>query len=316
MASRIVTRRQTTAGAVEAAAATHAAEVAAVLAPRLAEAAGEGEAPMDVLALQNRLGAVLRSHRQALEAADSAHIEELRDDIGPRDRRDAAVASLHDRVSRVRGTVETVFGAGASNRLFAIRGLTSRNPEVLRRQAERILARLRDESKPLPAPEVSWLAVDPAAWAAEIEPAHTELVTALREVYADRRRAETTFRLKQEALAAHNRAYVAVTSIDCTGSPDSTPTSSAYARPCRKARRSRTTCSRTSRCRTAPAPRARATRRRRRRSRSRSRPARPVRARRRPATPAPPASAPPPDVRPYFSLSRRRPPRPAPAFSC
>lgn len=213
MASRIVTRRQTTAGAVEAAAATHAAEVAAVLAPRLAEAAGEGEAPMDVLALQNRLGAVLRSHRQALEAADSAHIEELRDDIGPRDRRDAAVASLHDRVSRVRGTVETVFGAGASNRLFAIRGLTSRNPEVLRRQAERILARLRDESKPLPAPEVSWLAVDPAAWAAEIEPAHTELVTALREVYADRRRAETTFRLKQEALAAHNRAYVAVTSI-------------------------------------------------------------------------------------------------------
>jgi hypothetical protein len=213
MASKIVTRRQTTASAVEAAAATHAAEVSAALATQLDDLATEGEAPIDLEALQLRLGRVLQFQRQAMEAADSAHIEELRDDIGPRERRDAAVAALHDRVSRVRGTVETVFGTGASLKLFAIRGLTSRNPEVLRRQAEHIMDRLRDESKPLPEPDVTWLAVDPAAWLGEIEPAHAELVAALRDVYADRRRAEVTFRLKQEALDTHNRTYVAVTSI-------------------------------------------------------------------------------------------------------
>jgi hypothetical protein len=212
MPSRTVTRKQGTASLVEAAAVTHAAEVAERLTGRLG-AAGEGEPPLDLVALQNRLGSVLQAEREAMEGADSAHIEELRDDIVPRERRDAAVGALHDRVSRVRGTVETVFGAGASNRLFAIQGLTSRNPEVLRRQAERIVVRLRDESKPLPQPDVTWLAVDPAAWAAEIEPAHAELVAALRAVYADRRRAETTFRLKQEALDAHNRTYAAVTSI-------------------------------------------------------------------------------------------------------
>lgn len=213
MPSRTVTRRQSTASAVEAAAATHAEEAAVRLAPRFAAVAAESDPPIDLLAFQNRLGGILQAERVAMEAADSAHIEELRDDIGPRERRDAAIASLHDRVSRVRGTVETVFAAGASNRLFAIRGLTSRNPEVLRRQAERMLERLRDTSKPLPEPEVTWLAVDPAAWAAEIEPAHAELLAALRDVYADRRRAETSFRLKQEALDAHNRTYAAVTSI-------------------------------------------------------------------------------------------------------
>lgn len=213
MPSRLVTRKQSNASAIEAAAATHAAEVAEKLTARMAAVAGEGEPALDLVALQNRLGSILRADREAMEAADSAHIEELRDDIGPRERRDAAIEALHDRVSRVRGTVETVFGAGASNRLFAINGLTSRNPEVLRRQAERIVARLRDASKPLPEPEVTWLAVDPEAWAAEIEPAHAELLASLRAVYADRRRAETTFRLKQEALDTHNRTYMAVTSI-------------------------------------------------------------------------------------------------------
>jgi uncharacterized membrane protein YccC len=148
-----------------------------------------------------------------MEAADSAHIEELRDDIDPRERRDAAVLALHERVSRVRGTVETVFGPGSSQKLFALKGITSRNPEVLRRQAERILDRLRNEAKPLPEPQVSWVAVEPAVWAAEIDPALAELVAALRAVYADRRRAETTFRRKQEAIDEHNRTYAAVTSI-------------------------------------------------------------------------------------------------------
>jgi uncharacterized membrane protein YccC len=84
---------------------------------------------------------------------------------------------------------------------------------VLRRQAERILDRLRNEAKPLPEPQVSWVAVEPAVWAAEIEPALAELVAALRAVYADRRRAETTFRREQEAIDEHNRTYAAVTSI-------------------------------------------------------------------------------------------------------
>jgi hypothetical protein len=213
MASRTVTRRQTTAGSVEAAAAEHAVEAAEKVTARLGIAGEEDTSAVDFVALQSIFARALRADREAMEAADSAHIEELRDDIEPRERRDAAVGALYDRVSEVRATVETVIGAGASRKLFAIEGLTSRNPEVLRRQAERILDRLRDDAKPMPEPVASGVVVEPAVWAAEIEPAHAELVAALRAVYADRRRAETTFQRKQEALDEYNRTYGAVTSL-------------------------------------------------------------------------------------------------------
>ena len=188
MASRTVTRKQTTAGSVEAAAAEHAVEAAEKVAARLGIVVEEGTSAVDFVALQSFFARALQADREAMEAADSAHIEELRDDIEPRERRDAAVGALYERVSEVRATVETIIGAGASRKLFAIEGLTSRNPEVLRRQAERILERLRDESKPLPEPVARGVVVEPEVWAAEIEPALAELVAALRAVYADRRR--------------------------------------------------------------------------------------------------------------------------------
>jgi hypothetical protein len=213
MASKTVIRRQGTAGLVEAAAAQHAAEVAERLHARAAALIGDEAAAFDWVALQTLLARMLEADREALEAADSAHIEELRDDIAPRERRDAAIEALHERVSRVRGIVEIVFGPGSSLKLFAVKGLTWRNPEVLRRQAGQVLSRLRDASRPLPEPRSTWMVSDPAAWAAEIESALAELVDALREVYADRRRAESTFRLKRRALDSHNRTYAAVTSV-------------------------------------------------------------------------------------------------------
>lgn len=208
MASKTVTRIQATAKAVEAAAATHADEVMSRLAPLLTP-----DGPTDLATLQRRLGEILQDERQALQAADAAHIEEQRDDIRPRKRRDAAVAVLHDRVSRARGAVEMTFGAGASNELFAIKGLTSHNPEDLLRQAEQILTRLRDDPPLSPEPGLEGVALDPQAWVTVLEPAHAELVAALAEVHADRRRAERTFRLKHEALARHNTIYSAVTAV-------------------------------------------------------------------------------------------------------
>jgi hypothetical protein len=106
--------------------------------------------------------------------------------------------------------VAALYGAGADARLFALRGRTGRNPELLRRQAARVLARLRDVERPLPPPRTAWLHADPSAWAAELAPALAELEAALAAVHADRRRAEATHRAKQEALDRYDRTYTAV----------------------------------------------------------------------------------------------------------
>jgi hypothetical protein len=211
MASRQVTRRQAVAGAVEAAANEHAVEVAQRVERRLAELRGSVGAGLDLGRLQEALGELLAADRRALEAADAAHIEELRGDAETRERRDAATARLHEHLSRLRATVAALYGAGADARLFALRGRTGRNPEVLRRQAARVLARLRDVERPLPAPRTEWLKADPSTWAAELAPALAELEAALGAVHADRRRAEATHRAKQEALDRYDRTYTAVT---------------------------------------------------------------------------------------------------------
>jgi hypothetical protein len=209
----MVTRRQGRSSAVEAAARKHAGEVARRLAPRFAGTGSDGEGEAVLGLLQERLERILRADREALEAADRAHIEELREDGEARRRRDAAVALVYSHVSRLRGMVETLFGAGAGARVFALRGETSRNPQVLRRQAERVVARLRDTAEPLPGPMLAGVAVDPEDWAAGIEPALGELKAALPQVDHDRRQAEATLCRKREALERHDRTYAAVTSI-------------------------------------------------------------------------------------------------------
>lgn len=210
MESRQVTRRQKVAGAVEAAANEHAAEVAQRVERRLVELPGAVGAGLDLGRLQEALGELLARDRRALEAADAAHVEELRGDIETRERRDLAAARLHELVSRLRTSVAALYGAGADARLFALRGRTGRNPELLRRQAAAVLARLRDAERPLPPPPASWLHADPSAWAAELAPALAELEAAHAAVHADRRRAEATRRARQEALDRYDRTYTAV----------------------------------------------------------------------------------------------------------
>jgi hypothetical protein len=212
MTSTKIARRQRDAGMVAAAAREHAAEAAERVEPLLARVAAEGEA-FGLQRLQEALGLLLDDARRALEVADGAHIEEERDDIAARERRDRAAATLHQRLVGVRAACDRVYGPGADTRLLGLRGRTARHPEELRLQARRVIHRLRDPEAPLPPPPALALAPDPSSWAAHLEGPLTDLETALRRVHRDRRARETTLCAKHEAIRRFDRTQSAVTSL-------------------------------------------------------------------------------------------------------
>jgi hypothetical protein len=212
MTSTAIARRQRDAGMVAAAAREHAAEAAERVEALLAAVAPDGEL-FALDRLQEALGLLLDDTSGALAAADGALVEEERDDVAARERRDRAAGALHERLVCVRAACDSVYGPGAGRRVLGLRARTPRHPKALRLEAWRVIDRLRDAGKPLPAPPMAALAPDPASWAAHLEEPLADLEAALRQVRLDRRARESTLLARRRALRRVDRTQSAVTTL-------------------------------------------------------------------------------------------------------
>ncbi|MEM7050325.1 MAG: hypothetical protein AAF604_11735 [Acidobacteriota bacterium] len=207
MPSKMVTDRQKSSLAVEAAASTHAAEVAATLTSRLAEWTEGEETVPDLELLQRLLGRLLAARRAAMVAADESHLDELADDSEPRRLRDERADKLRVNLRALRDLAEGLFGEGQGQAL-GLEGPVSADPVVLERQARRAMERLADESVPLPPTRMPSLQVDRADWLQVLEPDLTALADALAQVARERREAESSLLTKQGRIAEYDEAFL------------------------------------------------------------------------------------------------------------
>lgn len=119
MLSKLVSEREQSARAVDAAFGTHGPVVAGKLVALLSEAADPAESRPEVDILLSALRRRLERAQVAMTAADRAHTLELGDDAAVRDARDVAKASVLSLVTSIRLSLTSRFGSDFGGRLGA-----------------------------------------------------------------------------------------------------------------------------------------------------------------------------------------------------
>jgi hypothetical protein len=205
MASRLIVTRQQLTSALHAAFTAFAGETSPVLGERLAPFLDDEDSGFDFGALQGALARMIAASVDQLVAADKAHLDELTGDGAPRHERDRRVQAVRAKLIDVRRIAAGLFGLARAREIVAVDGATAEQPELLWRQAEHTMSRLRDPDLQLPPASTGAVTFNAAALADELEP----LVTALREAIdgceLDVRQAALTLQVKQEAMAEHDR---------------------------------------------------------------------------------------------------------------
>src|SRR5262245_54706265 len=206
MASKQVTDREKSTRSVAAAAETYAAEVGAGFARELTPHLKGGEALPDVALLARLIGRKLQADTAALVAADFAHEQELSDDDGPREARDAAAAKLRSVLVDARAAIDASHGPSALT-LLGLGQAVPVDPSVLATTAASVAKALRDAAIKLPKPKRAGLKVDRAAFADEIDADLPVLKKALATVAKEEREKEGTQRVKNAAMAQNDATF-------------------------------------------------------------------------------------------------------------
>lgn len=204
MASRLVVLRQRLAKSLHAAFAGFGEVVTPVIAERFAPFLAEGEPVFDFAQLQRVLQAMGEATFDAMVAADKAHLDELGNDVAPREERDEAVAGVRRKLIDVRQMLTGLFGGARTAEIVAVDGDTARQPELLWRQGEHTLSHLRDPELRLPEAKTDSIVFEPQKLAGELEPLVSRLRAAIDRTELDRRVAATTHKVKTEAIAEHD----------------------------------------------------------------------------------------------------------------
>ncbi len=204
MASKLIIQRQKAAGASRAALSVFDDEVTPALGERLSAFLKPGEAAFDFHLLQAVLERMVAASLHTLIDADKAHLDETAGDGTSRHQRDGAVWALRRKLVEIRGIVKGLFGAKHAAEIVAIDGRTAMQPDLLWRQGEHTLDRLRAPELQLPEATTKAVGFDRSQLGDELEP----LVTALRQttdtVELDRQQAATTLATKKAAMAEHD----------------------------------------------------------------------------------------------------------------
>lgn len=204
MASILVVLRQRLTAAIFAAIQAFGEKVTPALNKRIEPFLEGGETAFDFVLLQHMLGRMISASLKRLVEADKAHLDELTDDIAPRLARDAAVAALRQKLIEIRRIVQGLFGLKRAVEIVAVEGSTAEQPELLWRQGEHTLVRLRDPKLRMPAASTSSVALDPLRLADELEPKVSAVRSAIDAIELEQRQAAASLKLKQEAMAEHD----------------------------------------------------------------------------------------------------------------
>lgn len=204
MESRLILLRQRIAAAIHAAVGTHGEELAPALTARVEPFLEEGETPFDFLLLLRVLARMIRASLATLVSADEAHLDELTNDVVARSLRDSLVVAVRQKLIDVRQIVQGLFGSERAVEIVPLDGPTASQPEHLWRQGRHTLHRLEAPGLTLPEPSTGGVTFDPAPLAGELRPLVTGLRSALDAVAKDRREAEASLKVKDEAKAEHD----------------------------------------------------------------------------------------------------------------
>ncbi|HEX9733487.1 MAG TPA: hypothetical protein VGG06_16065 [Thermoanaerobaculia bacterium] len=120
--------------------------------------AGEGVAVPGFSAVVDPMVNLLESLGRDVVRADQGKLDEIAVDTALRTRRDESSAKLYRELVALKGTVRSAHGPDGVTILGFARRL-GRDPVVVERQTQRLLANLGNPERPLPAPQV---AGDPA----------------------------------------------------------------------------------------------------------------------------------------------------------
>jgi hypothetical protein len=206
MPSKEVTDREKAVRDVVAAAETHGAAAADALTAQLGPLLKKGEKMPDVALLMALMARRLDGTGATLVRADEVHEKELGDDAEPRDRRDAAAATLYATSTEVRDQIASVNGDGAVTAL-GITGPTPTDASELATWASSLIKGLRDKALVLPPPKRRTARIDREVMAEELEAALLPLTRALKDVSRERREAEATQATKNAAMTSHDAAF-------------------------------------------------------------------------------------------------------------
>ncbi len=213
MASRLVVLRQRLANTIHAALESFSGVVSPVINERSAPFLEEGEVLFDFPLLQQVLGRMVEESFEKMVESDKTHFDELANDIAPRLERDEGVEKVRQKLIEIRRIVQGLFGLERAVEVVAVDGLTGRQPDLLWRQAEHTLSRLRSPDLQLPQASTASIAFDPQALADELEPMVTALEQSIDAVEVDRRSAATSLQAKQDAMAEQDQLITACARI-------------------------------------------------------------------------------------------------------
>ena len=206
MASKQVTDREKSARAVAAAAETHAAQIAAGFARELAVHVRPGETLPDTGLLARLIGRKIAADNAALVAADRAHEQELSDDDGPREDRDAAAARVRSVLVDLRAAIESTYGARGLT-LLGLGDAIAVDPSVLATAGGNAQKALKDSTIQLPKPKRAGMTIDRAAFALDLTAELPALQKALAKVATEDREKEATQRVKNEAMVKNDASF-------------------------------------------------------------------------------------------------------------
>jgi len=206
MASKQVTDREKSARAVAAAAETHASQIAAGFDRALSVHVRPGETLPDTGLLARLIGRKIAADNAALVAADRAHEQELSDDDGPREDRDAAAAKVRSVLVDLRGAVESSYGSRGLT-LLGLGDAIAVDPSVLATAGVSAQKALNDAKIELPKPKRAGMMVNRAAFALDLTAELPALQKALAKVATEDREKEGTQRVKNEAMAKNDASF-------------------------------------------------------------------------------------------------------------
>lgn len=185
MASKMVADRLKLRKIVVGAVTANAPKVTATLAERLTPLLQEGEVLPDLQLFQELLMRFVQEQGEELVAKDDANLLELLD-INPRDRRDELAAEVYSEVVSLRESAVGLYGLEGARKLLGFSGSTADDRELLLRQANQAMARLRSTDVPTPETRAEGLDTDLRQWPDRVEPKVRALEQVLQEIETER----------------------------------------------------------------------------------------------------------------------------------
>jgi hypothetical protein len=204
MASRLVVLRERVVNAVQAAFNAWGDTLTTAVGERIEPFLEDGEVTFDLPLMRQVLQRMVAASFDDLVEADKGRVDELAGDVRPRIERDRWIAQVRQKLIEIRRIAEGLFGRRLAVEVVAIDGATAREPELLWRQAEHTLSRLRSPDLRIPQASTAAVHFDAAGLAAELDPLVTGLRGAIDVIKLDERLTAESRQAKQDAMDEHD----------------------------------------------------------------------------------------------------------------